>query len=144
MALLDMWRANRDGIREKSVHQILAFAGEAKLADGNKCSNEFRDLLKVVSLDVLQRYASEALNGDTTDLEAQIRGSRYSWQVRVISLEALFKMVALKSPGDYPCWAKLLRGILIPREFTKLDALLDIVSFVAEDVSSDEEEEEEE
>jgi hypothetical protein len=241
MALLDMWRANRDGIREKSVHQILAFAGEGKLSDGNTCSNEFRDLLRVVPLDILQRYSSEALNGDadepglalqdivneagfrlgygvdpglyrgrqgesghdglwrdrdightivaevksssnyriklepiakrrdllnehgkldkeqssvlivicqldddTTDLEAQIRGSRYSWQVRVISLEALFKMVALKSATDDPASAKLLRGILIPREFTKLDALLDIVSFVAEDVSSDEEEEEEE
>jgi len=83
------------------------------------------------------------LDDDTTDLEAQIRGSRYSWQVRVISLEALFKMVALKSATDDPASAKLLRGILIPREFTKLDALLDIVSFVAEDVSSDEEEEEE-
>jgi hypothetical protein len=240
MALLDMWTANRDGIREKSVHQILAFAGEGKLADNNKCSREFRVLLKIVPLDVLRRYATEALNGgaegpglalqdivneagtrlgfgvdpglyrgrrgesghdglwhypdidhtiiaevkstaayqikletivgrrdllneqrkldrdrssvlivichsdeDTTDLEAQIRGSRYSWQVRVISLAALFKMVAVKSATDDPASAKLLRGILSPREFTKLDALLDIVSFVAEDVSSEEEEEQE-
>lgn len=241
MALLDMWRANRDGIREKSIHQILAFAGEGRLADGNKCSKEFRDLLRIVPLDTLQRYACEALDGkagdpglalqdivneagtrmdysvepglyrgrygepghdglwrdpdaqhtvvaevksstahrirlepianrrelldqqgklekdqssvlivicqtddDTSDLEAQIRGSRYSWGIRVISLAALFKMVALKSATDDPGSAKRLRGILIPREFTKLDALLDIVSFVAEDVSSDEEEEEQE
>jgi hypothetical protein len=64
MALLDMWKDNRDGIREKSVHQILAFAGEGKLTDNSRCSREFRDLLKVAPLEMLRRYANEALNGD--------------------------------------------------------------------------------
>jgi hypothetical protein len=31
----------------------------------------------------------------------------------------------------------LLRGILIPRQYTKLDSLLDIVSFVAQDISEE-------
>jgi hypothetical protein len=74
-------------------------------------------------------------------LEAQIRGSRYAWDVRLISMAALFKLVELKNATDDPASARLLRGILIPREYTKLDSLLDIVSFVAHDISADTEEE---
>src|SRR5690242_1045791 len=33
---------------------------------------------------------------ETGELEAQIRGSRHAWDVRVISIEALLKLVALK------------------------------------------------
>jgi hypothetical protein len=80
------------------------------------------------------------MNEDTTDLEAQIRGSRFAWDVRVISLAALFKLVELKNATDDPASAQLLRGILVPREYTKLDSLLDIVSFVAKDISTETEE----
>ena len=236
MALIDMWMQNREGIREKSLHQLLAFASEGKLADGNSCSKEFRGLLNEVPLDVLRRYASDALNKDenspglalqdivnelgirlgfhveqglyrgrqgesghdglwvdsvtnhsiiievkttsayriklepiaryqdilieagkiaprkasalivvghknedTADLEAQIRGSRnQAGDVRVISLEGLFKMVALKNDTDDPDSARLLRGILVPREYTKLDELLEVVNFVAQDLAPDE------
>jgi len=238
MALVDMWRQNRDGVQGKSLHQIIAFAGEGRLADGNICSKQFRDLLGIVPLAVLQTYATETLAGeatdrglalqdivnelgsrlgygvdaglyrgrqgesghdglwtdpdsshsivaevkktavyritletiaryrdelarsgrivkekssilivvgqldeDTTDLEAQVRGSRYTWDIRLVSLAALFKMVALKNSTDNPSSARLLRGILVPREYTKLDSLLDIVSFVAQDVSEEEAEE---
>jgi hypothetical protein len=240
MALVDMWRSNRDGVQSKSLHQMIAFAGEGRLADGNTCSNEFRALLTIVPLEVLQKYAVEALSGeaedhgfalqdivnelggrlgysveaglyrgrrgesghdglwtdldnshaivaevkttvtyrikldpigryrddlvrankiskekssalivvgkdneDTADLEAQIRGSRYAWDIRLVSLAALFKMVALKNATDDPASARLLRGVLVPREYTKLDSLLDIVTFVAQDVSDEEGEEEE-
>jgi hypothetical protein len=33
---------------------------------------------------------------DTGELEAQIRGSRHAWDIRLISAEALFKLVQLK------------------------------------------------
>lgn len=240
MALVDMWKANRDGVHGKALHQIISFAGEGRLSDQSTCSREFRELLAIVELNVLQRYAAEALAGeasdhglalqdivnelgdrlgynvesglyrgrrgesghdglwidpdsshaiiaevkttavyrikldpiakyrndlattgklskekssalivvgqtdeDTTDLEAQIRGSRHAWDVRLVSLTALFKMVALKNTTDDPASAQLLRGILVPREYTKLDSLLDIVSFVAQDVSEEETEEKE-
>jgi len=64
MALIDMWREDRDGIRKKSLHQILAFAGEGRLTDNNACSKEFRELLAVIPLDVLRRYATEVLTSD--------------------------------------------------------------------------------
>lgn len=217
---------------------MIAFSGEGRLADGSTCSREFRELLATVPLEVLERYATEALGGeagdhglalqdivnelgsrlgygveaglyrgrrgesghdglwtdpdsshaivaevkttsayrikldpiaryrdeltrvgkitkekssvlivvgqldeDTADLEAQIRGSRYAWDVRLVSLAALFKMVALKNATDNPASARLLRGILVPREYTKLDSLLDIVTFVAQDVSEEDAEE---
>jgi hypothetical protein len=67
MALIDMWREDRDGIRKKSVHQILTFAGEGRLADNNACSKEFRELLATVPLDVLHTYANETLTTEVTD-----------------------------------------------------------------------------
>src|SRR5258705_200988 len=67
MALVDMWRSNRDGVQTKSLHQIVAFAGEGRLADGNVCSKELRKLLEIVPLDVLQTYATETLAGEATD-----------------------------------------------------------------------------
>jgi predicted RNA-binding protein YlxR (DUF448 family) len=47
-------------------------------------------------------------------------------------------MVALKNTTDSPASARLLRGVLVPREYTKLDSLLDIVAFVAEDIAEEE------
>ena len=44
IVLIDMRRASRDGIRDKSLHQLLAFAGEGKLRDF------FRRLKPCVSL----------------------------------------------------------------------------------------------
>lgn len=228
-----MWRENRDEIRGKSVHQILAFAGEGRLADHNNCSKEFRDMLKVVSLDVLERYASDALSSgaadpglalqdivneigarlgyqvehglyrgrkgeaghdglwidpdyrhatvvevkssstyriklesiaqyraqlaregkvenerssilivvgqsdeDTADLEAQIRGSRHAWEIRVVSLAALFRMVALSDATDNRSSVRILREILIPCEYTKLDSLSEMVRRLAQNVSA--------
>jgi hypothetical protein len=76
-------------------------------------------------------------NADTSDLEAQIRGSRQAWDVRVISLDALFKLASLKLSTDEPDSARLIRNVLVPREYTKIDPLVDIVSFIAGDVSSE-------
>lgn len=241
MSLVEMWGNNIDGIQEKSLHQILAFAGEGKLSDGSICSREFRGLIGKIPLDKLRQYAADALNGeaespglafqdivnelgirlgfnvepglyrgrqgesghdglwndptnhnsiiievkstsayriklsaitryheilsdsgkikpnrtsaliiigqkdeDTSDLEAQIRGSRHrAGDIRVVSLEGLFKMAALKEETDNPASARLLRGILIPKEYTKLDELLDVLNFVAQDVTSDDAEQDE-
>ncbi|MGA2625752.1 MAG: hypothetical protein ABSF63_01650 [Candidatus Bathyarchaeia archaeon] len=236
MTLVEMWTNNKEGIRNKTLAQILAFAGEGKLADGNDCSREFRDLVSSLSLDILKGFANQALaskesdfpdrsyalqdlvnelgkrlgfsvqyglyrgrqgesghdglwidpddkhpiiiesksstnypikldtlarfktilqkqgsieskysaliviggNEDTGDLEAQIRGSRQAWDTRVISLGALFSLASLKIETDEPDSARLIRNVLIPREYTKLDGLVEIVSFIADDVSEDE------
>jgi len=71
---------------------------------------------------------------DTGDLEAQIRGSRHAWDIRLISVDALTRLMKLKEEVDDPKIVRKIGDILIPREFTKLDGIIDIVFSAAEDV----------
>jgi hypothetical protein len=75
---------------------------------------------------------------DTDDLEAQIRGSRQAWHIRVISIEALFRLLSLKEELEDPETVRRIHAILIPREFTRLDDIVDLVFSTAEDVKQDE------
>ena len=67
---------------------------------------------------------------DTGDLEAQIRGSRHAWDVRLISSEALLKLLAVKEDVDDPHVRRRIHAILIPREFTRLDEIVDVLRAV--------------
>ncbi len=196
MALIDLWRGSPDQLSAKHVQQIVAFAGDGKLGDGNPASVEFRTFLGQVSSAILMRYATECLTDsfsssglvlqdtvneiglrlgflvthgryrgvagqlgfdglwesaddhglvvevkttdayridlntladyrrgliksgklseehssilivvgrqDTGDLEAQIRGSRHAWDVRLISTEALMSLLAVKEELEDP------------------------------------------
>lgn len=79
---------------------------------------------------------------DTSDLEAQIRGSRHAWHVRLISVDALARLMTLKEEVEDPQIISQISQILIPREFTKLDGIIELVFSTAEDVKHDEPEEE--
>jgi hypothetical protein len=72
---------------------------------------------------------------DTGDLEAQVRGSRYAWNVRIISIEALSKLVLLKERTDQST-VKKIHELFIPFEYTRLDRIIDIAFAVAEDTTS--------
>ncbi len=76
--------------------------------------------------------------GDTGDLEAQIRGSRHAWDVRLISIDALMRLLALKEAVEDPKIINRIHAILIPREFTKLDEIIEVVFSTAEDVKQEE------
>lgn len=76
---------------------------------------------------------------DTGDLEAQIRGSRYAWDVRLISVDALLRLMALKEAVEDPVIARRIHDILIPREFTRLDEIVDILFSTAEEIKQEEE-----
>ncbi len=71
---------------------------------------------------------------ETGGLEAQIRGSRYAWDVRLISVDALLRLLRLKEATEDPRIHQQIRSILVPREFTKLDGIIDLVFATAEDV----------
>ena len=71
---------------------------------------------------------------DTGDLEAQIRGSRHAWDIRVISVDALLRLMTLKETVDDPQILKKTLGILTPREFTRVDDIIDLVFSTAEEV----------
>jgi hypothetical protein len=71
---------------------------------------------------------------DTGDLEAQVRGSRHAWDIRLISAEALIRLVDLKQETDAAETGKKIRSLLIPKEYTRLDDLIDIMFTTAKDV----------
>ena len=74
---------------------------------------------------------------DTGDLEAQIRGSRYAWDIRLISVEYLLKMLDLKEDVEDPQIAVRIRAILKPQEFTRVDGIVDLLFSAKEDIQEE-------
>jgi hypothetical protein len=71
---------------------------------------------------------------DTGDLEAQIRGSRHAWDMRLISIDALLRLMLIRESVDEPETLRRIHEVLIPREFTKLDDIVDLVFSTTEEV----------
>lgn len=120
--------------------------------DGLWCSNDgFSLLVEVkttdvyrINLDTLARYRSELVaqgkidseqssiliavgRQDTGDLEAQIRGSRHAWDVRLISLEALLRLAEVKEElSDWETSNKI-NQLLRPVEYTRLDGIVELL-----------------
>lgn len=77
---------------------------------------------------------------DTGELEAQVRGSRHAWDIRLISTDALINLVKLKESSEELETAQKIRSILIPMEYTKLDDMIDVMFTTAKDVETSSEE----
>lgn len=71
---------------------------------------------------------------DTGELEAQVRGSRHAWDIRLISAEALIKLVKLKENSDDLETGRKIRSVLMPVEYTRLDRLVDVMFTAATDI----------
>jgi hypothetical protein len=74
---------------------------------------------------------------DTGELEAQIRGSRHAWDIRVISAEALIKLVLLKENTEAIETGLKMRSLLTPIEYTRLDRMVDVMFATATDVEEE-------
>jgi hypothetical protein len=70
---------------------------------------------------------------DTGELEAQVRGSRHAWAMRLISAEALARLVMLKENAEEDETLRKIRGLLKPLEYTRLDELIDVIFATATD-----------
>jgi hypothetical protein len=77
---------------------------------------------------------------DTGSLEAQVRGSRYAWDIRLISVERLVKLVQIKEKSDDPATIDQIRQLLHPFEYTKVDRIIDVIFTTAVDVEIQQEE----
>jgi hypothetical protein len=77
---------------------------------------------------------------DTGALEAQVRGSRYAWDIRLISIERLIKLVQIKEKSDDPATLIQIRQLLHPFEYTKLDRIIDVIFTTTVDVENQQEE----
>ncbi len=229
-SILEIYKQNKQLILDKSIRQVLSFAGDGKLRNNNETCQEFRELLSVIPTEYLVKYANECLDDkfdnsglvlqdiinqagkrldfkveyglyqgskntigydgiwdlnqensiivevkttdayrinlnhiynykrklveqkrisetssiliivgrkDTGDLEAQIRGSRYGWDFRLISVDSLMKLVQLKEKLDDEKTIKQISEILRPLEFTRLDKLIEIVFETTQDIQSE-------
>jgi hypothetical protein len=78
---------------------------------------------------------------DTGGLEAQTRGSRHAWDIRLISVDALISLLKVKENLNDLAIVKQTQQILKPLEFTRLDSLVEIIFKTSEATQSPEMEE---
>jgi hypothetical protein len=230
--LLDIWISQKEFFESKSIEQVISIAGDGNLCDGNKTSNQLRELLANIPANNLVRYINECLNNsfkqgglvlqdlineigrrlgfsveagyyrgggsrigfdglwkakddysfvievkttdayqinldtqaqyrqrlideqrieekkssilivvgrkDTGGLEAQTRGSRHAWEIRIISVGALLKLMWVKENLSDAGTVAQIQEILKPLEYTRVDRLIDIIFTTSEDLQSDE------
>lgn len=94
---------------------------------------------KLVEQNHVQRTASILIvvgREDTGALEAQVRGSRFAWDMRLISVERLIKLVQIKEKSDDPNTLNQIRQLLRPFEYTKIDRIIDVIFTTAVDVEN--------
>jgi hypothetical protein len=73
---------------------------------------------------------------DTGELEAQVRGSRHAWDMRLISIDSLVRLVKLKESTEGALTGSKIRSVLVPMEYTRLDSLIDVMFTAAKDVEN--------
>lgn len=71
---------------------------------------------------------------DTGALEAQIRGSRHAWDMRVVGVDSLVKLMRVKEKSNEDTTIRQIRELLRPFEYTRIDRIVDVVFDTAIDV----------
>ncbi len=77
---------------------------------------------------------------ETENLEAQIRGSRFAWNIRMISVDALLRLMFIKEEVEDPALLQRIHAILVPYEFTRLDGIADLLFSAAKEIQQEERE----
>ena len=236
-SITELWTKSRETFETKTLAQILSFAGDGKLKDGNTTSSEFRELLDQVPSRLLNKFADSCLlekfedgglalqdiinqigarlgfitehglyrgkqndigfdgiwkskeghsiilevkttdayrinldtiaeyrlklvqqgrvdkiqssilivvgRQDTGDLEAQIRGSRHAWDVRLLSTDSLLNLLSLKETLNDTKTIQQINELLKPKEYTRIDKLIELIFLASKDLKLDEQSEEE-
>lgn len=75
---------------------------------------------------------------DTAGWEAQVRGSRHAWDTRMISVDALVRLLDIRETIEDPVIFSKIRAILSPKEYTLVDEIVDLVFLTAEEVKEPE------
>ena len=74
---------------------------------------------------------------DTDGLEAQIRGSKHAWNVRLITVDGLLRLLRLKEEMGHPDMVREICKILVPTEYTKLDRIIELVFFLTAELTAE-------
>lgn len=70
---------------------------------------------------------------DTESLEAQVRGSKYAWSMRIISISALIKLMKVNLDTTTKEVTDKIHMILEPIEYTRVDGIVDMIFTATED-----------
>ncbi len=70
---------------------------------------------------------------DTEALEAQVRGSRHAWSIRIIGIDALIKLMEVNLSTSSKEVTEKIHTILKPIEYTRIDKIVDVIFSAAED-----------
>jgi len=232
MGLPDLWRAQPAEFENKSIQQILAFAGDGKLRDDSTTSLDLRQFLDQIDSPNLIKYATQCLTdgfpdsglvlqdivnqmgkrlgftvqfgryrgtssaighdglwttsqgvglvvevkttdtyqislepsvayrkklvelnsideekssilyvvgrSNTSDFESQVRGSRHAWDIRLIGVDSLSRLLRLRESMDDPAILEKIRSILRPAEYTRVDGIIDLVFTTTSEATKDE------
>ena len=227
-SITQIWNKNKKTFVAKNLSQILGFAGDGRLKDGNQTSKELRELLGQVPSQQLKAFSDDCLNSkfedgglalqdiinqigfrlgfsveeglyrgkrneigfdgiwsskegysiivevkttdtysinldtlasyrnnlidtkrvdkdkssilivagrsDTGVLEAQIRGSKHAWDVRLISTDSLIKLLGLKEAFNDPGTIQQINELLKPTEYTRIDKLIELIFLTSKDL----------
>jgi hypothetical protein len=231
-SITELWTKSKDTFETKTLAQILSFAGDGKLRDGNDTSLEFRELLGQVPSQLLKKFADSCLlekfddgglalqdiinqigirlgfsaehglyrgkqnnigfdgiwkskegysiivevkttdayrinldtiaeyrlklveharvskdqssilivvgRQDTGDLEAQIRGSRHAWDIRLLSTDSLLNLLSLKETLNDTKTIQQINELLKPKEYTRIDKLIELIFLTSKDLKLEE------
>jgi hypothetical protein len=102
-----------------------------------------------IKLDVIARYRDRLVDAqrvpkdtpillvigrnDTESLEAQVRGSKHAWSMRIIGIDALIKLMEVNLSTLSNEVTEKIHTILRPFEYTRIDKIVDVVFTAAED-----------
>lgn len=71
---------------------------------------------------------------DTGGLEAQIRGSKHAWDIRLISTDSLMKLLTLKETLNDNKTIQQITELLKPKEYTRIDQLIELIFVTSKDL----------
>jgi hypothetical protein len=108
----DAYRINLDTIAEY----------RKKLIESNKILKEKSSILIIVG------------RQDTGDLEAQIRGSKHAWDIRLLSSDSVLKLLVLKESLNDTKTIQQINEILKPNEYTRIDKLIELIFLTSQDI----------
>jgi hypothetical protein len=74
---------------------------------------------------------------ETESLEAQVRGSRHAWAMRIIGMDALIKLMEVNLSTSSKEVTEKIHAILKPIEYTRIDKIVDVIFSAAEDKDLD-------
>jgi len=74
---------------------------------------------------------------ETESLEAQVRGSRHAWAMRIIGIEALIKLMEVNLSTTSKEVTEKIHAILKPIEYTRIDKIVDVIFTASEDKDLD-------